>query len=189
MSSDEKPLPKPPSPPFGRKNRSGEASEQRLMADEMAMAAAEGRLDDFVREKLPDSEHARNLAMMMMGMTGMMPSELPPRPQQPEKQDNAQQEALEEDRASQPPDEVVRAAQAGDIGSLMNLLAEEHRKRTGEEPEFLKAQQQEPGLSSEEQGVLDELCAIASENKLSIDWVIIRALKRYLDEYRRTGNL
>ena len=38
----------------------------------MAQAAAEGKLDEFLKQEMPDNEYARNLASMMMGMTGMM---------------------------------------------------------------------------------------------------------------------
>jgi len=42
---------------------------------------------------------------------------------------------------------------------------------------------------SDEKEVLDQLGEIASANKLSIDWVVRRALKCYISEYRRTGKL
>jgi 3-polyprenyl-4-hydroxybenzoate decarboxylase len=30
---------------------------------------------------------------------------------------------------------------------------------------------------------------IASENHVTVDWIIMRALKLYLEEYRKTGRL
>jgi len=44
-----------------------------LIADQMAMAAACGNLDEFMQKNLPDNEHGAEAALMMMGMTGMMP--------------------------------------------------------------------------------------------------------------------
>ena len=43
----------------------------------MAAAAAEGKLEDFLKQEMPDNEYARNLANMMMGMTGMMSGSMP----------------------------------------------------------------------------------------------------------------
>ena len=75
MSPNEKPLPKPPSTPFGRK-RAGEQREEQepLTADRMAAAMAEGKIEEFLKKEMPDNEHARKLANMMMGMSGMMPA-------------------------------------------------------------------------------------------------------------------
>ncbi len=188
MASDEKPLPRPASTPFGRK-RQTEEERVPLMADEMAMAAAEGRLDEFLRKSLPESEHARNLAVMMMGMTGMMPPGMTAsagHPDRPEQEETA--ETTENPAAAS--EDVVRAAQAADVESLKRLLAEEHRKRTGEESPISSApRQHETGLPDEEKEVLDILCMIAEEQKLSLDWVILRALKRYIENYRKTGGL
>jgi len=74
MSEKERPLPKPPTTPFGRKRPFEEKEDNApLMADRLAAAMAEGTLDEFMKQELPDNEHARTLAMMMMGMSGMMP--------------------------------------------------------------------------------------------------------------------
>ena len=40
-----------------------------------------------------------------------------------------------------------------------------------------------------EKEILDELLKIAYSNNLSLDWVFFRALKRFVDEYKETGNL
>ncbi len=75
MSDKERPLPKPANKAFGRKNSSEQQEEQgSLLADRMAAAAAEGKLEEFLKQEMPDNEYARNLANMMMGMTGMMPN-------------------------------------------------------------------------------------------------------------------
>jgi len=49
------------------------------MEERIAKAAAEGRLDDFVASEFGNSPHARSLAGLMMGMTGMAHGS-PPRP-------------------------------------------------------------------------------------------------------------
>ncbi|MCC6347898.1 MAG: hypothetical protein IT388_11980, partial [Nitrospirales bacterium] len=73
MSREEKPLPKPPSTPFGRKKQFGETeSDMNLLSDRLAMAMAEGKLDEYMQKEMPDNEYARSLTMMMMGMTGNM---------------------------------------------------------------------------------------------------------------------
>src|SRR5512134_3924390 len=71
MADQERPLPKPPKTPFGRRKAGSEEKELDLLADRMAEAAAQGKLGEFLGAELPDSEHARALASMMMGMTGM----------------------------------------------------------------------------------------------------------------------
>src|SRR6266540_6002203 len=74
MADKDKPLPKPPNKAFGNKKRFEEEDDQStLIADRMAAAMAEGKLDEFIKQELPDNEYARNLVSMMMGMTGMLP--------------------------------------------------------------------------------------------------------------------
>ncbi len=90
MKKKDNPLPKPPNSAFGRKNRFEQPDEQpTLMADRMAGAMAEGKLDEFIKQEMPDNEYARSLASMMMGMTGMLPmgetpAAPPPVEQQPQ---------------------------------------------------------------------------------------------------------
>jgi len=111
MSEKERPLPKPPTTPFGRKRAFEERDENvPLMADRMVAAMAEGRLDEFMKQELPDSEQARTLAMMMMGMSGMMPPQGLPSVQKNEPQGESG------NPPSEPPDEVVKAAKEGDPG-------------------------------------------------------------------------
>jgi hypothetical protein len=70
----EKPLPKPRKAAFGRKKQFGqEEGQDALLADRLAAAMAEGKLEEFLKQEMPDNEYARSLATMMMGMTGMMP--------------------------------------------------------------------------------------------------------------------
>lgn len=199
MPKKEKPLPKPPSTPFGRK-RSFEDNENRdpLMADRMAMAMSQGKLDEFLRKELPDNEHARKLAEMMMGMSGMMPAGGLSGDPAPETEEFSKGPASEEqgERSSdtQPPEDIVTAVQAGDLQGLMGLLAREHIKRTGssitdtphEEKNSTAPSSAGPAVDKE---VIDQLMKIATDNDLSLDWLFFRALKRYVEEYKKTGNL
>ncbi|MBI5847273.1 MAG: hypothetical protein HZB31_04875 [Nitrospirae bacterium] len=196
MSENEKPLPKPPKTPFGKKRMSEEEREGQapLMADQMAMAAATGNLDEFMQQNIPDNEHARRLAMMMMGMTGMMPGgfsgagaetiQPPAAAAQPERPGEASPE-------TEVPDDVRQAIMSGNMEELKGLLIREHQRRTGSVIEAPAVE--EAGFNSAPSGiekeVLDELIKIASTNSVTLDWLIMRALKVFIQEYQKTGRL
>ncbi|NJD56624.1 MAG: hypothetical protein FIA94_09510 [Nitrospirae bacterium] len=205
MSDKENPLPKPPKTPFGRR-RAGEEEEPRqpLMADRMAMAMAEGKLDEFMKENLPDNEQARQLAMMMMSMTGMGSMTPPmgfPAPGQESaaeaRADDQAEQMQKTGQEAQVPEDVMKAVQAGDMHQLMELLRREHQKRTGTEiasvPPPLSSPSGEAGFNTAPAGiekeVLDQLIEIASANSVTLDWLILRAMKVYIEEYRQTGRL
>jgi hypothetical protein len=203
MSEKENPLPKPPKTPFGRR-RTGEDEEeprQPLMADRMAMAMAEGRLDEFMKENLPDNEQARQLARMMMSMTGMgsmMPLMGFPAPGQESvaeaPSDNQPEQVQEPSQETQVPEDVMKAVHAGDMHQLMELLRREHQKRTGSDiPSLPPSSAEGPGFNTAPAGiekeVLDQMLEIASANSVTLDWLILRAMKVYIEEYRKTGRL
>ncbi|RJQ44073.1 MAG: hypothetical protein C4538_10865 [Nitrospiraceae bacterium] len=189
MSKEEKPLPKPPSTPFGKKRSSeDENNKEPLMADQMAIAMSEGKLEEFLQSNIPDSEYARKLAEMMMGMTGMMPAEGFPSP--PAEKISTQ----EKSSGAQPPEDVISAVQSGDVKSVIEILAREHAKRTGSS--VTDAAQEEktavapsPDSPTIDKDVIEQFIKIASENGLSLDWLLLRALKRYVEEYKKNGNL
>jgi hypothetical protein len=198
MSKKNKPLPKPPSTPFGRKRAfEGDEDQEPLMADKMAMAMSAGKLDEFLEKEMPDNEHARKLAEMMMGMTGMMPSggisgspavkkETPVKP--------GPVTEGEQSASLQPPEDILNAVQSGDVRSVMEVLAREHAKRTGDSlPDIEQGKQttdaHSPDMAVIDKEVIDELIKIASDNNTSIDWLFFRALKRYVEVYKKTGNL
>ncbi len=198
MSKKDKPLPKPPSTPFGRK-RAFEENENKdtLMADQMAMAMAEGKLDEFLQSNIPDNEYARKLADMMMSMTGMMPAGGFSGGPAAKKEGPAEKHgtAKPQKPASnvQPPDDVVTAAEAGDVKSLMDILKREHKKRQGIEDAEAEETKQESasagGQAVIEKEIIEQLIKIASDNNLTLDWIFFRAVKRYVQEYKRTGDL
>jgi len=201
MSEKENPLPKPPKTPFGRRRASEdeEGPRQSLMADRMAMAMAEGRLDAFMKENLPDNEQTRQLAMMMMsmtGMAGMMPpmgfSALDQKSHVDASSDPKPEQGQEVGQETQVPEEVMNAVHAGDMHQLMELLRREHLKRTGSDIPS-PPPVEEVGFNTVPAGiekeVLDQMLEIAAANSVSLDWLILRAMKVYVEEYRKTGKL
>jgi hypothetical protein len=196
MSKKERPLPKPPKTPFGRK-RDFEDDEKQdtLMADRMAMAMAQGKLDDFFERELPDNDHAKKLAEMMMGMTGMMPAgSSAEKPASPKQASAPKKEAPSRDLppAAEPPEGVVDAVKSADVKGLMDLLKKEHIKRQGGKAEPVQKKKDAAparNQASIEKEVIEQLLKISADNSLSLDWIVFRALKRYVEEYRKTGNL
>ena len=199
MGKKERHLPKPPTTPFGRKKGTGEQrGDAPLMADEMAMAMAEGKIEEFIEREMPDNEYARKLASMMMGMTGMaLPAGLSPDAGEETSGARAASDesvsGQEATSVSLPPEDVIRAAQAGDVEGLRGLLEREYRKRIpvheGAVPPASGKANDLPSLSSEEKETVERLMKIASENDLSLDWIVLRAFKLYVLEYQRSGRL
>ncbi len=191
MSNKEKPLPTPTNRAFGRGKKFGEEEEKtELTADRMAMAAAEGKLDEFLKKEMPDNEYARNLASMMMGMTGIMPTASETAPQSRENKE------AEHPGATTVPEDVRKAIEGGDVQGLMEKLRREHQKRNPESgsPEVVGAEsvsgpameQNAPAIDKE---LIDALIGIAQDNSVSLDWIILRAIKVYVQEYRKNGKL
>jgi hypothetical protein len=189
MSDREKPLPKPPVASFGRGTRQKRDEEAApLMADQIAIAQAEGRLEEFLKREFPDNEHAKKLVSMMMGMTGMAQGETLAPPA-----DGPSSGAGSGTHSMRPPEDILNAARAGDVQALMGLL---QRERLNLSPEQETAggadgvpEEPSPQKPSIEKETLDLLVGIADENDLSLDWVILRALRLYVSEYRKTGRL
>jgi len=200
MTKKEKPLPKPPNKPFGRKNAFEHEDEpSSLIADRMAAAMAEGKLEDFLKQEMPDNEYARNLASVMMGMTGMMmPSGAEPSGHQapgPKAVTPPADTAPEQiPSAEDIPEDVKKAVQSGDMQGLMEMLRREHRKRMPEaEPGSTETSEAQPSQASNmpaiDKDLIDELIKIAADNSVSLDWMILRAIKVYVQEYKKTGRL
>ncbi|HXY53174.1 MAG TPA: hypothetical protein VEM40_00730 [Nitrospirota bacterium] len=198
MENKDKPLPKPPNRVSGGKKQFGQEDEWgSLLADRMAAAMAEGKLDDFLKEELSDNEYARNLATMMMGMTGMLPAGGGP--------SSSTAPVLEEEASSAGagtrdsmstadtmPADVRKAIEGGDVKGLMELLRREHQKRMpGPEPaaEEKAAGPRPADHPTIDKNVIDALIRIASENSVTTDWIVLRAIKFYVQEYQKTGRL
>lgn len=189
MSEKKKPLPKPPSTPFGQRKQREDPDEP-LLADRMAMAMSEGNLEEFLKNEMPGSEHAQKLAMMMAGMTGMMPPDFVP------SSDHLAEQGTTGKEPVAPPEDLVNAVRSGNVKDLMSILQREHARRTGDSVEQ-EVEDTPPAerdssdglLGGEEKETLDACISIAVENNLSLDWVVLRALKLYVNEYRKSGRL
>ncbi|MGC1456088.1 MAG: hypothetical protein WA946_12960, partial [Nitrospirota bacterium] len=155
--------------------------------------------DEFIKQEMPDNEYARSLAGMMMGMTGMMPmgsAPTAPSPveQQPQSSGNApgDQALPEPETPAEVLEEAKKAIEGGDVKGLMGLLRQEHRKRTpGSDPgtpEELMATPppDQPAIDKDQ---VDALLQIAKDNSVTVDWLILRAIKVYVQEYQKTGKL
>lgn len=195
MSKKEKSLPTPPNRTFGRSKKFGQPEDQgSLLADRLAAAMAEGKLDEFLKQEMPDNEYARNLATMMMGMTGMAPGMLaaPSGTGEPDEEAAAEKKS---ESSSEVPEDVARAIQGGDVQSLMALLRREHRNRmpgaeAGIRPEEHTAASSPPADQPMiDKELIDALVRIAKDNSVTMDWIILRAIKVYVEEYRKTGKL
>jgi hypothetical protein len=193
MADQEKPLPKPPKQAFGFQKPAQDQVGQELLADRMAAAAAVGKLEEFLKENMPDSEHAQALAKMMMGMTGMMPTGGMTAPMPP-----IQPPAAKEGSAADIPEDVFKAVQGGDVKGLMDLLRKEHQKRSpGEQTAEAEKPAQTEGPTAQQptgqpmidKELIDALVRIAADNSVTLDWIILRAVKVYVEEYRKTGKL
>ncbi len=184
MSEKKRPLPEPA---LGRRGRYEEREGQQLMADEIARAAAEGRLEEFLQKEVPDNDYARRLVSMMMGMTGMAPvmdtkdSAEPPAPA------SGRESAL----PSEVPPRVAEAVHKGDVTGLMGILKDEYDKRFPGEGQDTTEQMRtdKPVQPSIERDIIETLVKISSDNDVSMDWITLRALKLYVQEYKRTGRL
>jgi len=203
MADKDKALPKPPNKAFGNKKRFEEEEDQStLIADRMAAAMAEGKLDEFIKQEMPDNEYARNLTSMMMGMTGMLPmgggptaSPSPSQEQQPvqvESTVNSQEEPISP--AAEVPEDVRKAIESGDVKGLKDILRREYLKRTpGAEPgmseETAPSQPQASGMPAIDKELIDAMIQIAKDNSVTMDWMILRAIKVYVQEYQKTGRL
>ncbi len=196
---NEKPLPRPQNTPFGRKKTfEQEDAQGGLIADRMAAAMAEGKLDEFLKQEMPDNEYARNLAGMMMGMTGMMPMDgqttAPTAPAQEPQLKPSDIKAEEQiSPSTEVPEDVRKAIESGDVKGLKEILRREYLKRTpGAEvgmSEEAAPQPQPSGMPMIDKDLIDAMVRIAKDNSVTMDWIILRAIKVYVQEYQKTGKL
>jgi len=204
MSDKEPSLPKPPKTPFGRRRDEDQSGQTPLMADRIAAAMAEGRIEEFLRNEVPDNDQARALVSMMMGLTGMsgmmpMPGAMSSRAEVSSAGDQAGPKTETEGASTEVPEDVVQAIQSADVAGLTGLLQREFQKRaqvtvpasaaeTPTAPDALP-DKGPAGEADKEKEILDSLIKIAADNNVSVDWVISRALKLYAEEYQKTGRL
>jgi hypothetical protein len=199
MADNEKSLPKPPNRAFGHKSKFEHPEEPgSLMADRMTLAAAEGKLDEFMKQEMPDNAYARNLASMMMGMTGMMPGAMPGMNMTPAPAEKSAPAPATESASVEVPEDVREAIMGGDVQSLMTMLRREHQKRNPDSPLLAEeptapAPPQQPAADVQagaiDKELIDALVKISQDNSVSLDWITLRAIKVYVQEYQRTGKL
>jgi hypothetical protein len=101
---------------------------------------------------------------------------------------------------------VLAAIQQGDVANLMGILRAEHAKRNALGAEEGGSPQSPAALSSAPSGappagagpagpagidtaIIDELLRISADNDVTVDWLMLRAVKLYVEEYRKTGRL
>jgi len=216
MTEGDRPLPTPPRSRFGRESQEEVGPASGMISDRMALAAAEGRLEEFLQHEFPEGDHARSLAMMMMGMSGMMPTEAPSAPAQTVSPQSSAPPASDGQAvpSREIPPEVLAAIQQGDVNKLMGILHDEHAKRSGLDTEEggsphspTSPSTSRPALSSDapsavpaaapkaegragiDTAIIDELLRISADNDVTVDWLMLRAVKLYVEEYRKTGRL
>ena len=84
------------------------------------------------------------------------------------------------------------AVQGGDAKRLADLLRREHRKRM---PEAETTHAEElaagpiPAQPVIDKELIDALIKIAGENGVTLDWMILRAIRLYVHDYGKTGRL
>jgi len=205
MSEGDRPLPTPPRSRFGRDSREEADPASGMISDRMALAAAEGRLEEFLQHEIPEGDAARNLAMMMMGMSGMMPMETPAGPPQAVSTHDPSLAASDSQTAISPevPPGVLAAIQQGDVATLTEILRAEHAKRSGSGTAEEEAPQApaaalaavpsgappSANTAGIDTAIIDELIRISTDNDVTVDWLMLRAVKLYVEEYRKTGRL
>ncbi len=201
----ERSLPQPPR----KKTRPGfheQPEREGLVFDKLQEAMAEGKVEEFMKENMPEGEYARKLAGLMMGMSGVPFAE---RPAGPASGPSQEMKADETERPMlQVPEDVLQAALAGNVSTLAGLLGREHGKKQKPQPGKKKEKggaaysesraEGQPEKKEElaerngsllEKEIVDSLLEISVDNNLAMDWLIYRALKLYIKKYRETGQL
>lgn len=194
----ERPLPRPPRKKAER-GFSGREEAGGLMFDKLQEAVAQGRVEEFMEENMPEGQYSRKLAEMMMGMSG---APLALRPERPEEGNGPGMKEAERPTLKVPKD-VLQAAMEGNVNTLSDLLKREQghpaaptrRKKSappsgeGKALPGEKEGREEKNGSLLEKEVIDSLLEISVDNNLPMDWLIYRALKLYIKKYRETGQL
>jgi len=207
MPKDDRPLPKPPQTPFGRKGAQSSHVEEDLVADKMSVAMAKGKLDSFIESEFNGNENATKLASMMMGMTGMGQGFAPPSAARPPEASEPENSGSDEEiKGIAPSEEIMKATMSGDVKKLTALLKEAAAGMGGgsakNSPHIISegagAQESASDNDAQQAGTsdgymekqqLEKLIRMASENSVSVDWLINRAIKLYLQDYKNTGRM
>ena len=92
------------------------------------------------------------------------------------------------------PEDVRKAIESGDVKGLKDLLRREYLKRTpgatfDTSEEAAAPPPQASGMPTIDKELIDAMIQIAKDNSVTMDWMILRAIKVYVEEYRKTGKL
>lgn len=184
MPKKEKPLPRPKKTPFGVvRDHEDDGEEAPLTADRMMLAMSEGKLEEFLDSELPGNQYARALADMMMGMTGMLPSF---NAAQPIKNEGGLNEA------GQPAASIELSGGSEEIESILKKQFEEGPAVTDTPPSgdsSFHPELQGSMLGAIDKQTLEDFINIAKENHLSMDWLMLRAVRLFVQDYKKTGRL
>jgi hypothetical protein len=197
MSKKDRPLPQPPKRPFQRRRTFQEnSSEEPLLADELMRASAKGTLEELMTQELPDSEYSKKLVELLMGLTGMMPPVHNRNHDQKDRKSTFPKDRTipqeTEPRYDKPPEDIQQAVQSGDIKLIMELLYREHKKRMPDSDSklsFDKHDHQSQNAAVVNKNLFDQMISIAADHNVSQEWLLMRAMRLYIDEYNRTGRL
>jgi len=124
----------------------------------------------------------------------------------PEARESENSESGEEIKGIVPSEEIMKATMSGDVKKLTALLKEaaagmgggsdknsQHRVSDGAgAQESASDNDAQPAGTSDgymEKQQLEMLIRMASENGVSVDWIINRAIKLYLQDYQNTGRM
>jgi hypothetical protein len=120
-------------------------------------------------------------------MAGIMPGASEPVPQVQESR------GAEPADATEVPEDVRKAIEGGNVRGLMEMLRREHKKRSPESEAPAESSKSEPAQSQDtpviDKELIDALVQIAQDNSVSLDWIILRAIKVYVQEYQKNGKL
>jgi len=197
MSKKDRLLPQPPKKPFQRRRSFQENSpEEPLLADKLMRAGAEGTLEELMTQELPDSEYSKKLTELLMGLTGMMPTvNNLDHDHKDRKGTSAKNRTISREKEphyDEPPEDIKQVVQSGDIKLLMELLYREHKKRMPDsesELSFDKNDHRSQKPSVVNKNLFDQMISIAAEHNVKQEWLLMRAIRLYIDEYNRTGRL
>ena len=219
MPKDKKPLPTPPGPGRKRRSEEDSQDEPLIadkMGMAMATGNLEKFMKEEF-EGSDNAHKLASMMMGMSGMApeGFTPQGASTIPEEQAASGEAASDETPpsgeapsapsgETPVAPPSEEVMKAAMSGDSKALSEMLKKEHLRRQGagaEVSEEKPAEMQDPAAvpadeesqaapeAAMEKEVLMKLMKIASENNVSIDWVINRALKLYVRDYEGTGRV
>ena len=129
---------------------------------------------EFVRPVYKKLTNARKLADVMMHASGMAPTARPgPPPEKPRKEKGGAR-GKKAAGAARP----SAAKDAETLASLLGGTRNEEAEGTG------------PGVEAFlDKDVIDALMKIAEENRVSLEWLLARALRLYARDYVTTGRI